>query len=454
VDDKWLCTDLCDAVAWSPDSRRILFMSERDGWNHLYRIDADEDEIKVQVEAEPERRRQGSLRQLTRGAWQVEGWDSPVDLRPRFSRDGRRVYFTATKEDASVRHLYWVDMGGGDPYRLTDSVGYNAAAVSPDERRIALLLSSFSQPWELYVRLNAQGEAWQRVTDSPLAEFEEYEWPQPRTVEFPSRDGKTVRALLFTPSRIAVNLRKFAAPRGGPGRPPGPPASARAPVINFVHGAGYRQAVLNRWGGYYTPRFQFNQFLAQQGYAVIDVDYRGSSGYGRDWRTDVYLHLGGKDLEDELAAMAYLRQQEWVDAERAGIWGVSYGGFMTLMALFKSPETFKVGSAWAAVADWENYNRHYTQQRLRAPEEEPEAYRRSSPIHHVEGLNKPLQVIHGMVDDNVHFQDTVQLVDALVAAGKWFELLVYPESKHGWVRPEVWLHSTRATFEFFERHLK
>jgi dipeptidyl aminopeptidase/acylaminoacyl peptidase len=187
---------------------------------------------------------------------------------------------------------------------------------------------------------------------------------------------------------------------------------------------------------------------------VIDVDYRGSSGYGRDWRTDVYLHLGGKDLDDELAAMAYLRQQEWVDAERAGIWGVSYGGFMTLMALFKSPETFKAGSAWAAVADWENYNRHYTQQRLRTPEEEPEAYQRSSPIHHVEGLNKPLQVIHGMVDDNVHFQDTVQLVDALVAAGKRFELLVYPESKHGWVRPEVWVHSTRAAFEFFEKHLK
>jgi dipeptidyl aminopeptidase/acylaminoacyl peptidase len=457
TDDKWLCTDLCDAVEWSPDGERLLFMSERDGWNHLYLIDADEDEVNVQVGASREPADQKSLRQLTRGYWQVEAFPAdsfgvPVDLRPRFSRDGRRVYFTATKEDPSTRHLYWVSTSGGEPYRLTDSVGYNAAAVSPDERTIALIYSSFSQPWELYVRLNAQGESWRAVTRSRLPEFDEYDWPQPRIVEFPGRDGKTVRALLFTPSQIAVSLRKTMAPAGA--RPAGPPPAARAPVVNFVHGAGYRQAVLNRWGGYYAPRFQFNQFLTQHGYAVIDVDYRGSSGYGRDWRTDVYLHLGGKDLDDELAAMDYLRYQDWVDADRAGIWGMSYGGFMTLMAMFQSPDTFKAGSAWSAVSDWANYDRHYTQQRLRTPEEEPEAYQRSSPIHHVAGLKNPLQIIHGMVDDNVHFQDAVQLVDALVSAGKPFDLLIYPESKHGWTRPEVWVHSTRATFEFFEKHLK
>ncbi|MFQ5664150.1 MAG: prolyl oligopeptidase family serine peptidase [Terriglobia bacterium] len=466
-DDKWMCS-LCAPVEWSPDGEEILFLSEQDGWNHLYLIRANT------RSARPAR-----PRQLTRGTWEVETRGFPLDVRPRFSREGRRVYFTANKEDPSVRHLYWVSGEGGEPYRLTDSEGYNAARVSPDERQLALLFSSFSQPWDLFLRVNAQGMPWQRLTRSPRAAFEEYDWPQPRIVEFPAGDGrlrklpsiptlsglgtrrggKTVRALLFSPTEIAGDIREGEAtpPLGSPPKPPGKPIrrpGEKVPVVNFVHGAGYAQAVLNRWGGYFAPRFQFNQFLAQHGYAVIDVDYRGSSGYGRKWRTDVYLHLGGKDLQDELAAMAYLKSLGWVDTDRAGVWGVSYGGFMTLMAMFLSPDTFKAGSAWAPVTDWENYNRHYTQQRLRTPQEEPEAYRRSSPIHHVAGLKNRLQIIHGLVDDNVHFQDAVQLIDALVAAGKEFDLMVYPQSKHGWVRSKVWLHSTRKMFDFFEENLK
>lgn len=187
---------------------------------------------------------------------------------------------------------------------------------------------------------------------------------------------------------------------------------------------------------------------------MIDADYRGSSGYGRDWRTDVYLHLGGLDLQDELAAMDYLRTLRVADLDRAGVWGVSYGGFMTLMAMFNSPDTFKAGSAWASVTDWENYNRSYTQQRLRTPKDEPEAYKRSSPVHHVEGLKGALQLQHGVGDSNVHFQDIMQMTDALVHAGKPFTQQFYPQSNHGWARPEVWLHSTRSMFAFFEKHLK
>ncbi|MCH8946486.1 MAG: S9 family peptidase [Acidobacteria bacterium] len=448
-DDKWICT-LCNFVEWSPDSKQVLFSSERDGWNHLYLIAAD-----AEPGAEP--------RQLTRGPWEVEVRGAAVRLTPRFSRDGKSIYFTANKEDLSRRDLYAVAINGGEPARLTEREGYNAAVVSPDSKHIALLFSSFAQPWDLYVGLNTDGrpmkvgETWQRVTTSPLPEFADYDWPQPEMVEFPARDGKTLRALLFQPTELAVQIRMYSRlpgrTRRGRGKGRGPQVK-KVPVVNFVHGAGYAQAVLNRWGGYNTDRFHFNQFLAQHGYAVIDVDYRGSSGYGRDWRTDVYLHLGGLDLQDELAAMDYLKRVPYVDTARAGIWGVSYGGFMTLMALFRAPDVFQVGSAWAAVTDWENYQRHYTQQRLRTPEEEPEAYRRSSPLHHVAGLKNHLQIQHGMADSNVHFQDAVQLMDALVAAGKRFDLVLYPQSSHGWSRPEVWLHSTRAAFEFFETHLK
>ncbi|MFQ5777880.1 MAG: prolyl oligopeptidase family serine peptidase [Terriglobia bacterium] len=456
TDDKWICT-LCTPVAWNPEGDWILFLSERDGWNHLYLIRAESRRPVTVVAGRASALNPRSVRQLTTGPWEVETRGTPASMRPRFSRDGRRVYFTANREDPSTRDLYWVETAGGEPYRLTERTGYNVALVSPDDRHLALLYSSFAVPWDLYVRTNAQGEAWERVTTSPLPEFNEYEWPQPEIVEFPAPDKKSVRALLFPPSEIGVDALKTVRLPGPPARrrdKRGGPRVRKVPVVNFVHGAGYAQAVLNRWGGYFTPRFQFNQYLAQHGYAVIDVDYRGSSGYGRDWRTDVYLHLGGKDLEDELAAMDYLKTLGWVDTDRAGVWGVSYGGFMTLMAMFLSPDTFQAGSAWAAVTDWANYNRHYTQQRLRTPDEEPEAYQRSSPLHHVAGLKNHLQVQHGVVDSNVHFQDAVQLIDALVAADKEFDLVLYPQSNHGWSRPRVWIHSTRKMFDFFEQNLK
>lgn len=443
-DDKWMCT-ICTPVEWSPDGEWILFTSERDGWNHLYLVS-----VGMGLPGAP------PMRRLTGGRWEVETRGFPLEMRPRFSRDGERIYFTANKEDLSVRDLYEVAASGGEPERLTSRTGSNAAAVSPDDRRMALLFSSFAEPWELYVK-PVKGAEWTRVTQSPLPEFAEYEWPQPKIVGFPARDRKTVRALLFYPTEVTVRMHTLMrlpgpAPKRGDKR--SGPRVEKVPVINFVHGAGYAQAVLNRWGGYSTERFQFNQFLAQHGYAVLDVDYRGSSGYGRDWRTDVYLHLGGQDLEDELAAMDYLKTLAWVDTDRAGIWGVSYGGFMTLMALFTSPDTFKAGSAWAAVTDWDNYQRHYTQQRLRTPKQEPEAYQRSSPIHHVAGLKNALQLQHGVVDDNVHFQDALQLIDALVAAGKEFDLVVYPQSNHAWAHPDVWVHSARRMFDFFEQHLK
>ncbi len=451
-DDKWICT-LCNFVEWSPDSKQVLFSSERDGWNHLYLIAAD-----AEPGAEP--------RQLTRGPWEVEVRGAAVDLTPKFSADGKSIYFTANKEDLSRRDLYAVAINGGEPARLTEREGYNAAVVSPDSKHIALLFSSFAQPWDLYVGLNTDGrpmkvgETWQRVTTSPLPEFADYDWPQPEMVEFPARDGKTLRALLFQPTELAVQIRMYSRlpgrTRRGRGKGRGPQVK-KVPVVNFVHGAGYAQAVLNRWGGYNTDRFHFNQFLAQHGYAVIDVDYRGSSGYGRDWRTDVYLHLGGLDLQDELAAMDYLKRVPYVDTARAGIWGVSYGGFMTLMALFHAPDVFQAGSAWAAVTDWENYyysNPFYTAKRLGIPKDNKEAYVRSSPIHHTDNMKSPLLLLHGVLDSNVQFQDAVQLVQKLIDGGKKFDLMIYPKEAHSFKTPEAWTDEYTRIFEQMEKYVK
>ncbi len=443
-DPAWICT-LCNFLAWSPDGKRLLFSSERDGWNQLYLLDVDAPDAAPQ--------------QLTRGAWEVDtGYRAPAEIRPRFSADGQRIYFTSTAVDSSERHLYALSLAEGSaPRRLTPLAGYNGAVVSPDDNWIAIHYSSWAKPWDLYLAANQpgapdSGAKLERITSSPLPEFDTYQWPQPQVIDLPSRDGKKLRALLFQPTTIPVDITRTTV--RGKRSLPGRPAAPKVPGIVFVHGAGYAQSVLNRWGGYSAERFQFNQFLAQRGYLVLDLDYRGSSGYGHDWRTDVYLHLGGKDLQDELAGVDYLKTIPYVDTDRLGIWGVSYGGFMTLMALFTAPDVFRAGSAWAAVVDWENYQRHYTQERLRTPESEPEAYRRSSPISHVAGLKGHLQIIHGMADDNVHFQDAVQLIDALVAAGKDFETVIYPQENHSWDRVPVWIHSFRATFAFFERHLQ
>jgi dipeptidyl aminopeptidase/acylaminoacyl peptidase len=212
--------------------------------------------------------------------------------------------------------------------------------------------------------------------------------------------------------------------------------------------------VLKQWGSYAEVRYVFNAWLANEGYVVFDLDYRGSSGYGRDWRADVYRHLGGPDLDDVLGQVDFARSLGNIDMMRIGIWGVSYGGFMTAQALFQAPGVFAAGSAWAGVYDWENYNAFYTTQRLDTPAKAPEAYRRSSPIHFSGNLKDHLLIIHGMVDSNVLFQDAVQLTEKLIQEGKDFEHFYYPEEDHAFVRDESLADAYRRTAALFERWLK
>ncbi|MGH7754002.1 MAG: alpha/beta hydrolase family protein, partial [Gemmatimonadales bacterium] len=240
------------------------------------------------------------------------------------------------------------------------------------------------------------------------------------------------------------------APRSGPA-PPG----KRRPAIVFVHGAGIMQNVLDGWT-YYSRNFMFHTLLVERGFLVFEVDYRGSTGYGRDFRAGVMGHLGGRDLEDELAGVDYLRGRGDVDPERIGIYGGSYGGFMALMGLFQHPDVYASGAALRFVADWRSYHRGnpvYCRQRLGRPEDNPEAYRRSSPIEFASGLAGPLLLLHGVLDSNVPFQDCVRLVDALVAAGKKPELMIYPREDHGFTEAASWIDQYDRILEFFERTL-
>jgi dipeptidyl aminopeptidase/acylaminoacyl peptidase len=229
-------------------------------------------------------------------------------------------------------------------------------------------------------------------------------------------------------------------------------------MVIFVHGAGYLQNTINGWNNYYRE-FMFNELLTQKGYVVLDIDYRGSAGYGREWRTDVYDFLGGKDYDDELDALDFMIKNYAVDAKRVGVYGGSYGGFMAEMLAFRAPEKIAAAAALRPVADWKNYyasSPGYTAQRLGFPDKNPGAYKRSSPITYADGLKTHLLILHGLSDTNVHVQDSMQLVEKLVRLGKtpYFETMFYPSENHGFERPESWTDEYERILAFFEKYLK
>jgi dipeptidyl aminopeptidase/acylaminoacyl peptidase len=199
----------------------------------------------------------------------------------------------------------------------------------------------------------------------------------------------------------------------------------------------------------------FHHLLREQGYTVLDVDYRASEGYGRDYRTAIYRHMGGRDLEDFIDAKALLVKQYGIEASRVGIYGGSYGGFITLMGLLTKPNEFACGAALRSVTDWAHYNHEYTSNILNYPETDPEAYRKSSPIYFAENLQDPLVMLHGMVDDNVQFQDVVRLSQRFIELGKkdW-NLAVFPVESHGFKESYSWYDEYRRIWELFEQQLK
>jgi dipeptidyl aminopeptidase/acylaminoacyl peptidase len=228
-------------------------------------------------------------------------------------------------------------------------------------------------------------------------------------------------------------------------------ATRNGAAVIFVHGAGYLHNVHEYWSSY-SREYMFHHLLASKGYVVLDIDYRASAGYGRDWRTAIYRHMGGRDLQDHVDGSKWLQQVHGIPGERIGVYGGSYGGFITLMALFTSPENFGAGAALRSVTDWAHYNHGYTGRILNLPQDDTLSYRRSSPIFFAEGLEDPLLIAHGMVDTNVHFQDVVRLAQRLIELGKTdWEMAVYPVENHGFERPDSWTDEYRRIFELFER---
>jgi len=410
-DDAWVGGPGGFTLGWLPDNKRVFFVSERDGFSHLYT---------VSIEG-------GELVQLTSGPFEVS------DV--RVSDDKTKFYFTSSEGSFFERHLYSMPLNGGPRTKLTSMPGNNQATVSPDQTKLAVVRSFANKPPELYLEPNKTGvtEAEiKQVTNSPTDEWKSYKWIVPPIINFKARDGATVYGRLYKPA----NFKKD------------------GPAVVFVHGAGYLQNVHNWWSSYYRE-YMFHHFLMEKGYLVLDIDYRGSAGYGRDWRTGIYRHMGGKDLTDHVDAVDYLVKEHGVDPKRVGLYGGSYGGFITLMAMFTTPDVFAAGAALRPVTDWAHYNNGYTANILNLPQNDQEAYRMSSPIYYAAGLKGALLICHGMVDVNVHYQDSVRLAQKLIELRKenW-ELASYPAEDHGFEQPTSWADEYKRIFKLFETNLK
>ena len=293
-----------------------------------------------------------------------------------------------------------------------------------------------NKPPEVFVMPNRAGAAARQITTTPTEEWRSFNWIDPQVITFKARDGGDVHARLFTPEMIGA--------RRDPSRP----------GVVFVHGAGYLQNAHRYWSTYFRE-YMFHNLLASRGYVVLDVDYRASSGYGRDWRTAIYRHMGGKDLEDIVDGAKYLAAREQVNPRRIGVYGGSYGGFITLMAMFTTPDVFAAGAALRPVTDWAHYNHGYTSNILNVPQKDAEAYRKSSPIYFAEGLKGALLICHGMVDTNVHFQDSVRLAQRLIELRKenW-ELAAYPVENHAFTEETSWADEYKRILKLFDDNLR
>jgi dipeptidyl aminopeptidase/acylaminoacyl peptidase len=388
---------------WLLDNRTIYFQSERSGFSHLYTADVES----------------GTVRALTSGDWEV--------FSPMLSRDGRTWYFTSSEGSPFERHVYRMSVDGGNRERLTSMVGNNEAAFDPREEMLGLLFSETTRPPEIYLQpipqRNRQTEA-RRITHSPTDEWLAYDWREGEIIQIPASDGVGVHTQIFRPEN----------PNGA--------------AVFFVHGAGYLQNVHNWWSQYFRE-YMFHNMLTDLGYTVLNVDFRASAGYGRDWRTDIYRHMGGRDLQDYVDASRYVNQHYGIDPQRVFIYGGSYGGFITMMALFTEAEHFGGGAALRSVTDWAHYSHPYTSNILNTPQEDSLAYVRSSPIYFAEGLEDPLLITHGIVDVNVQFQDVVRLAQRLIELGKedW-EMAVYPVEDHGFTEPESWADQYRRILKY------
>jgi dipeptidyl aminopeptidase/acylaminoacyl peptidase len=406
-DPAWVNSFDFKDIGWI-DNHTLWYQSEQSGYGHLYA-----------------KRLDGEPLALTQGRFEVS---SPV-----LSPDGKWFYLLSNETAPYSYDVYRVAGGGGPLQRLTHLEGVERFSLQQSGKRILVTHSSAYVRPQIAVVDVGSGKV-RELTDTRSAGYESMAWIEPEIVQVPSThfDGVIYAKLYRTAQHDGV----------------------KRPGVLFVHGAGYTQDVSRRYS-YYFREQMFHNLLAQHGYAVLDLDYRASQGYGRDWRTAIYRQMGHPELEDMLDGKRWLVEHADVDAQRVGVYGGSYGGFMTLMALFRAPGEFAAGAALRPVTDWMQYDHGYTAAILNDPQIDPIAYERSSPLEFAANLRDPLLICHGVIDDNVLFEDSMRLYQRLVELHKDdFSISPYPLDRHGFTNADSWLDEYKRIYKLFEAHLQ
>jgi dipeptidyl aminopeptidase/acylaminoacyl peptidase len=423
----WSIPDWGEAGAqpWpSPDGRWIAFLSDEDGWDHLYVMPAAG----------------GEVVQLTKGHF--EAW------RPAWSHDSTRIAFDANEPNRpGDRHVGIANVAGNPGHAtLTYVTTGNGTNIEPhwsaDDKYLVYQHTDTRNSADFYA-IEAKANAKPvRLSDSMPAGIDKSQFVEPQFVRFPGADGKPVPGWLFVPK----NLDR----------------TKKHPAIIWIHGDGVNQ----NYDGWHVQRnyavyYSFHQYLLEQGYVVFAPDYRGSIGYGRDWRNGVYMDVGGKDAKDAWMSANYLKTLPYVDSDRIGVWGLSYGGFFTLIAMTDQPKLFRAGVDVAGVVDYvmyysDPYHGGWTASRIGTPEQNPRVYANASPISHIDRLERPLLVLHGTSDVNVPYLESVWLIDEALKKGKGelLSYMMYPGEFHYFTRAHVLLDAWRRVDDFFAFHLQ
>lgn len=412
--EGWIYSPLL-RLAFAPEGDMLFFTSEQSGFSHIY----------------VSRGNGSRLSQITSGDFEVD-WVDWIGV--------NTLAFSSTQQDPGLRNLYTVNINTRNRTRLTRTPAFRWGwQVSPDQRYIAYLKTSWNKPAEIHLIDIRRPDDEVQLTQTVPERFNEISWQVPDYYRIPNRDNELISMDVLKPHNFDP--------------------TQKYPVVVFVHGAGSLQNVFQGWSRSYPREYMFHQLLNRSGYVVVEVDFRHSTGYGRKFREDVTNWMGKFELNDVIDGLDYLDETYgYLDLDRVGIYGGSYGGFMALYAVTHAPERFHAAAALRAVTNWRNYyhaNPGYTRPRLGTPEENPEHYDRSSPITYADSLTRPVIILHGLIDDNVGFQDAAQYINVLIESGNTnFDMMMYPAERHAYQNPEAWHDQYLRIYNFFERHIK
>jgi dipeptidyl-peptidase-4 len=393
-----------DNPHWLKDGS-FLWQSERNGWRHLYHYTQD-----------------GKLvRQVTDGKWEVRSLEG-VD------EDKGLVFITSTEHSHIAPQPYRIKLDGTGLIRLANAEGSHRMVLSPSHNHFIDFWSDLNTPTQTRL-YDTEGKLVRVIEENKVEALKQYKFVRPELLQVKTRDGFVMEAMMI--------------------KPPDFDPKKKYPVMSFTYGGPHAPQVRNAWGG---PTAVWYQSLAQKGYIIWICDNRTASGKGEESTWPVYRNFGELELRDIEDGLTWLKSQPYVDGSRIGISGWSYGGFMTSYALTHS-KSFKIGIAGGTVSDWRDYDTIYTERYMGTPQNNPEGYKKSSPVHAARDLHGKLLLVHGAMDDNVHMQNTIQFVYELQKAGKQFELMVYPKSRHGVNDPLLVKHMRTMMTEFIVANL-